>query len=49
VTGDLIDGIPAGLGRFVAGFDLSHSVIVTESRNGNTPRRLEEPRAGPES
>lgn len=32
VTGDLVDGIPAGLGRFVAGFDLSHSVIVTESR-----------------
>src|ERR1700676_4978874 len=35
VTGDLVDGIPARLGRFVAGFDLGHSVIVTESRIDN--------------
>jgi len=37
VTGDFVDGIPAGLGRSFAGFDLFHSVIVTESRNGYTP------------
>ena len=32
VTGDLADGIPAGLGGFPAGFDPCHSAIVTESR-----------------